>query len=235
MYISVSLLKNERCGGGSNVAFFCSKYIFAPSGSLLLPLREMVGTQHLAGCLGASGPPDEKFSLSPFLKFQSKYLFACTIKIFICEPFFVLGHVCNRNTRRKFSRDRQWELFELAWESRAGIYFQCAVVGGMRAVKLLLEEDRDPAELHLIPHSADGIIYYTGRRVFNLCRATTCNQQNQTIPTPGPQQRAVKKGRGSVRIRQCQSSNCPFTNISCTKWIKLHNHKQFSHWALGLT
>ena len=153
----------------------------------------MAGIQH---CLGAFRLPDEnRFSLRLFLKFQSKHFFACMIKIFICEPFSGLGHVCNSNTKRTFPGDRQRELFELAWESRAGISCQCAVVGGTRAVKLLLEEDRDPAEPRLIPHSAYGIIYYPGHCVFNLCRATTCNQHNQTIPTPGPQQRAVRKER----------------------------------------
>lgn len=150
----------------------------------------MVGTQHLAGCLGASRLLDEnRFSLSSFLKFQSKYLFACMIKISIWEPFSGLGHVCNRNTERTFPGDRHWELFELAWESRAGIYFQRAVMGGTRAVKLLLEADRDPAEFRLIPHSVYGIIHYAGCCGFNLCWATTCNQQNQTIPTPGWRQR----------------------------------------------
>lgn len=168
-----------------------------------------------------------KTGFSSFLKFQSKHLFACMIKIFICKPFSGLGHVCNRNTKRTLPGDRHPELFELAWESRAGSYFQHAVVGGMRAVKLLLEEDRDPVESRLIPHSVYGIIYYAGHCVFNLCQATTCNQWNQTIPTPRPQQRAVKEGRGNVRIRKCQSSNCPFTNMSYKKWIKLHNHKQF--------
>lgn len=49
----------EEGGGWEAMCFFCSKNIRAPSGSLLSPPREMVGTRHLAGSAEASGLPDE--------------------------------------------------------------------------------------------------------------------------------------------------------------------------------
>lgn len=54
-------------------------------------------------------------------------------------------------------------------KAELGFIFSAQSLERMRAVKLLLEENRDPAESRLIPHSVHGIIYYAGRCVFNPC------------------------------------------------------------------
>lgn len=79
-------------GGREALCFFCSKNIHAPSGSLLLPAREMTGTRCLAGCAGAPGLLDEN-GFSHFWNFKACIFFACITKYLSLSPFLAWG-VC---------------------------------------------------------------------------------------------------------------------------------------------